>query len=100
MKTCRKCGKTMSIDEFHIDRKNNDGHNCKCKDCVHLDQKVYRGVHGKKGTITGIRPYHDDIRGPHASKIRQIDKTAQKLIRYGAVSRTFASVGAVYGSWK
>jgi len=33
-KTCTKCNKTLSINDFFLDKKNKDGHLCRCKICV------------------------------------------------------------------
>ena len=100
MKTCLKCGED-NISAFGVDNANHDRLKTHCRACISIDQKIYRSKHKKKhGEITGHRPQQDDIRGPHAAKIRQIYKTAGKLIGIGAVSRTFASIGAVWGSWR
>lgn len=33
-KTCRKCGETKPLDEFHRNRKSRDGHQSRCKPCM------------------------------------------------------------------
>ena len=47
-KTCRICGLTKDITEYHKKKGMSDGHRNECKDCVREQQKVYKSVEGFK----------------------------------------------------
>ncbi len=44
-KKCFKCGEVKPLSEFYKDRRMNDGHLGKCKDCTRLDAKENRWAH-------------------------------------------------------
>jgi len=46
MKTCRKCGKTKHLDDFHVLSSSNDGHQPRCKVCARKATKEWREAKG------------------------------------------------------
>lgn len=47
-KRCKVCDTVRRIEEFHVDKKNSDGHRNKCKVCVREYDKAYRAKNIEK----------------------------------------------------
>jgi hypothetical protein len=45
MKACRKCGRVLSLDAFHREKRNDDGHTGTCKVCAALRQAKWNADH-------------------------------------------------------
>ena len=52
MKTCTRCGKTLSIDNFYKRKRSNDGHTSECKNCTWDINKTYRNT--ENGFMTNL----------------------------------------------
>jgi hypothetical protein len=65
MKTCTKCNKSKSLDNFSINRSKKDGHNYVCKDC--------------KNEYT--KQHYSDNKSKYLEKAKRNKKHNEKIIR-------------------
>lgn len=65
MKTCVKCKKSLSLDNFHKDSINKDGHKIRCKVCRNADNKQHRKDNSECNNIW---------RANNKDKIKEYDK--------------------------
>ncbi|GAG51216.1 unnamed protein product, partial [marine sediment metagenome] len=52
-KHCKRCGRTLSIEQFHRDKKSKDGRAFYCKECVSIMGKKYRDT--PSGIYSGMK---------------------------------------------
>lgn len=73
-KTCFKCKKEKSLNEFYIHKEMMDGHLNKCKDCTKKDVHLYRELNIEK-----IRKYdRERATVPHRKKTNKKYAQSQK----------------------
>lgn len=60
MKTCRKCGRELPIDDFQRDKAMKDGHKNSCKECQNAYQNARRAL--KQGAIKDAPKVSDPIK--------------------------------------
>lgn len=75
-KTCSKCGKVKSTNQFYSDPRHSDGLYSRCKDCVKLEQNIRRNTLGGKAKLrvycqssnfrSNIKRYQRTPKGKHA----------------------------------
>lgn len=60
MKTCKKCGRELPIDNFHRDKLMKDGHKNTCKECLNVYQTERRAMN--KGLVKDAPKVSDPIK--------------------------------------
>lgn len=57
-KVCTKCRRRLTLDDFHLDSKNPDGHRAQCKSCRRIADALRRS-HRYKETPLEVKPLED-----------------------------------------
>lgn len=87
-KTCSRCHRTLSIEQFSKRVKNSDGHSAYCKECTKEYSKKYREEFSEELKKKKREVYHSDpyileknakYREEHREEIREKDRLRREL---------------------
>lgn len=91
MKTCTKCGRTLALGEFGIDRRRRDGLNGWCRACIRDASRRQREAHPE-----AARAAAKAWRERHPDKVREQTRSSV-LRRYGFTRADFNGLLARQG---
>ena len=90
-KKCMKCGEVKSLEDFHKNKNNKDGHHYWCKNCLNA------GVTKFKNTEKGyLKMRYDDMRGREFRKNRW-GRKSKCLFTFDELLATFEKHKSIYG---
>lgn len=82
MKTCRKCGESKPLDDYHNDAKSKDGKRADCKACKNRQNKAYQ--HGAGRCVANACKARYKIAHPKKKRAHEL---VNKAIAAGKLQR-------------
>ena len=86
-KRCSKCGKTKSLDAFHLNRSRKDGRNNHCAKCATINARAWRKKHPGQSRATSKR-----WQATHAQRHKELSLRSRLRRDYGITPEYYAQL--------